>query len=62
MIPITDEMVLIDSIDIVNSNVPVLIGLYLLDKQKVLVTNIENDFQCPTFGCNIPLSQKHGRM
>lgn len=47
------------SVDVVNSDVPVLIGLDFLDKYKLLVNSVEYVPQWQAFRYNIPLSWKY---
>lgn len=61
-IPITNKMFLIETIDISNSDVLFLIGVYIVEKYKESLNNVESFLQCPILWCNLPLSWKYGHI
>lgn len=49
-----------ESVETVNSDVPLSMGLELRDKYKMFVNNVQNVPQRPDLLCNIPLSRRNG--
>lgn len=61
-IAINVRMVFKEPVDIVNSDIPLLIGLHLRHKYKMFVNKVGNILQCPASGCNIPLYRKYDHL
>lgn len=55
-------MFLIENVDVVRSDVPFLIGLDLLDKYQMIVSNVYNVLHCLNFHCSIPSVLKRGHI
>lgn len=60
VITLSNNLVLSDQVNIVQSLVPFLIGFCLLHKNQMIINNVDNVLSCPPFRCKIPLTQKRG--
>ena len=61
-IPIKHHRVIKLDVDVVDVNVPFLLGLDFLDKYKMYPNTVENKMVCPDLDINIPLVRKHGHI
>lgn len=59
-IPILDNLVLKEEVDVVNPIIPRIIEIDLVGKYKMIVNNVENVLQGPRFGCKVPLARERG--
>ena len=48
--------------DVVTANIPLLLGLDVLDREQLVADNVLNQLQCHHRGWSIPISRKHGHM
>lgn len=58
-ITISDKMVLKENFNVHKANVPLLIGLDILDKYELFVNNFKNVLRCTTRGIEVELKRKH---
>lgn len=61
-IPVLDQMVLREKVDVVQTNVPFLIGLELLEKHELYFNNVKNVLCGTTLSIGIPLKGKRGHV
>ena len=61
-IPFLDSHATIERVDVVNSDVPLLIGLDLLDKYGIFINTITNRLHCPQLQLQTPLVRKNGHV
>ncbi len=61
-IPTLDGSFIVGDFDVVKADVPMLIGLYLLDNYSLVANNVRNELQSELQGWSIPLTRKLGHM
>lgn len=61
-IPVPQNGFLDCQVDVVQGDVPFLIGLGFLDSEKLVADNIDNVLRSKEYNWKIPLSRKHGHM
>ncbi len=49
-------------LDIVSSDVPLLLGLDVLDRESIVANNVTNEIQSPLSGWSMPLERKFGNL
>eukprot|EP00170_Pyropia_yezoensis_P002014 contig_8608_g2018 len=61
-IPITDCFMILIEVDVVDINVPLILGLDFLDEHKMYVNNTTNMLVCVNEGIQVPLVRKTGHI
>lgn len=49
-------------VDVVRPDVPLLIGLDLLDDEKLIVNNVDNIMESRIHGWKMPITRQHGHL
>lgn len=61
-VPVPDGSMMLLNVDVVPVNVPLLIGLDILDKFKLIVNTVDNTLGSRLAGWSIPLERKIGHI
>lgn len=61
-IPLPNRDYLHIDVDVVMPDVPLLIGLDILDQEQLIPNNVENELQSSIYGWSIPIKRKHGHL
>ncbi len=61
-IPIANGSFIFGKIDVVPANIPLLIGLDILDSQGIFANNVDNVLCCPSLGWTTPIIRKRGHL
>ncbi len=46
-------------VNVVPADVPLLLGLYVLDSEKLVANNVQNEPQSAHYGWSMPVTRKH---
>ena len=61
-IPIPNGSFVSIQLDVVSADVPMLLGLDVLDRESLVANNVHNELQAPLPGWSMPLEKKFGRL
>ncbi len=61
-IPIPNRSFLSIQLDVVSADVPLLLGVDVLDREILVANNVTNELQSPLLGWSVPLERKFGHL